>query len=253
MKNSKSGKKILDYKFEIASQTNSPRVLADTLGKMLKDSKSEVSKEVMSACIDKHVKNESIREIFKTLISSAEGLDSLINTSVSYANTMRPLAGNTFAEWVCKTLNLMFQEQNLTIRCETKGKYKKLINYKLKTHVKSGKFQKPDIDIVVFDSIKNDITSILGIISCKTTLAERVGQTLNWKDYLTEILGTNIPEYLVTTGWGDELNNKNKITRERVQSLSGVFVTSDDTIEYGNIKKLSSAPEEFEKLMKKSS
>ncbi len=246
--NSSGGKLIIQRKFQELKRNESPERIADNIGNFLIDIKEEVAKSVIKSCIDKHVPDNQ-REIFNQILSNPECLEILNIVSVSYSNTMKPLAGQQFAELVCDILNGMFLKDNLNLRCSTSGKYKKIITKLLNKKAKS-KYNKPDIDIVLYDITREDESAILAIISSKTTLAERVGQTINWKDYLTESLGSSIPVYLVTTGWNEELNNPNNINRERVQALSGVFVTSEKTIEYGNIKKLSSAIEEFKKLIK---
>jgi hypothetical protein len=246
--NSEGGKIIIQERFKSLKESKGTKEIADNLGEFLIGIKPEVSISVIKGCIDKHVPLDK-REIFNQLLSNPELLEIFNKVNVSYSNTMKPLAGGQFAELVCSTLNDMFVEADLNLRCSTSGKYKKIITDLLNKKSES-KYNKPDIDIVLYDSSKFDESAILGIISCKTTLAERVGQTINWKDYLTESLGSTLPVYLVTSGWGEELNNPNNINRERVQALSGVFVTSENTIEYGNIKKLSSALEEFKKLIK---
>jgi hypothetical protein len=59
---------------------------------------------------------------------------------------------------------------------------------------------KPDIDIVALHS---ETDTPLAILSAKTTLAERVMQTINWKRYKDQLPRDvrDVRLYLVTTWW----------------------------------------------------
>ncbi len=63
------------------------------------------------------------------------------------------------------------------------GKYKKLVAIKV-----DGETQKPDMDLVIYSKDKKEIKNMI-IVSLKTSLRERAGQTYKWK-LLLEIATT---------------------------------------------------------------
>ncbi|MBI3685643.1 hypothetical protein HY250_04520 [Candidatus Azambacteria bacterium] len=156
----------------------------------------------------------------------------------SIANTMRPLAGNNFALWVAAILNKYFEQQNIPLRALTSGKVRNTLAKKFihKVGRRGVRDYKPDIDIVL---VRIDLDNKpVAIISTKTTLAERIMQTITWSRYL------KIPIMLVTT-WETFESGTN---RERVQELDGVYVCNTKVKEYGNIKRFSKIADDLKKF-----
>lgn len=145
--------------------------------------------------------------------------------------TPRPLAGSNFASWVKTVLNKVFQEKKLPLLAVTSGEIKQKLNRSF-TKNSRGQGFKPDIDIVVVNVKTNEP---LVIISAKTTLAERVMQTISWHSYLQTLPDEirNIKLYLVTA-W--ETFSRDSANRERVQQLDGIYVCNPKVQEWGKIK-----------------
>jgi len=97
---------------------------------------------------------------------------------------------------------------------------------------------KPDIDIVLVRTDLNNKPVV--ILSAKTTLAERIMQTITWSRYL------KIPIMLVTA-WETFESGTN---RERVQELDGVYVCNTKVKEYGNIKRFSKIAGDLKKFVR---
>ncbi|MCS6830159.1 MAG: BsaWI family type II restriction enzyme [bacterium] len=172
-----------------------------------------------------------------------------IGTSI--ANTMRPLAGNTFSAWVSELLNKSFESRSLPMRSFTTGPLK--VGLSKKFVIREGDQRidlRPDIDIVVAYQSPNRQAVPLAIISAKTTLAERVMQTINWTRYKTD---ERLPEevrsiklYLVTA-W--ETFAESDVNRERVQELDGVYVCNTKFQRYGNIKPFEEMLDDLKSLL----
>lgn len=91
----------------------------------------------------------------------------------------------------------------------------------------SGVTVEPDTDIVIHDGEEPK-----GVVSCKRSLRERVGQTAFWKLFL-EDKNVNIPIYLATLDPDDELTDGRKWRAVAEDVLNGVIVFDDDK-EYFN-------------------
>ena len=250
--NSEEAKILLENSFQefLKENNNDYSYICNNLGKKLKECKDLVYESILPNILDKWCSEET-KPLWLEMIKNPKMLEELNTIGVSIANTMRPVAGNTFADWVCKILNKMFDENKMNLKCQTTGEYKKQINEQLKglkefVNETTGEItkmdQKPDIDIVVYHKIKKKSVCI---ISCKTTLAERVMQTISWQSYISNVLEDYTPVYLATA-WEDFIGNK--IAKERVQSLAGVFVCNENVEEYGNIKIFSKIIDEFKKF-----
>ena len=88
----------------------------------------------------------------------------------------------------------------------------------------------------------------LVILSAKTTLAERVMQTINWNRYKERLPDElrNIRLFLVTA-W--ETFEPGSVNRERVQELDAVYVCNSQATLYGNIKRFSAIVEDLARLV----
>ena len=103
----------------------------------------------------------------------------------SIANGMRPLAGNNFTNWIASILKAYFISRKMPLRAWTSGPIKTGLSkglVKKQVRGKGIKDYRPDIDIVLVRTDKSN--KPVAIISAKTTLAERVMQTINWFRYL---------------------------------------------------------------------
>lgn len=99
----------------------------------------------------------------------------------------------------------------------------------------------PDIDLAIVDLNKEDLwkSSILAIISCKTSLRERIAQACYWKlKLLSSDITKNIRVFLVTADNDKDFNidlaKKSRIqgkSRNRIISefeLDGIYILRDD-------------------------
>jgi hypothetical protein len=244
----KSKEIFFDKKLEQAlKRYKNPLVTGDNLGWLLRDSEKEAVDLTTPRAVKKWASQETVRK-WKIVLKDRKMLAELRDIGKSIANTLRPLAGHKFSQWVCKILNKSFEYYKLPLECTTKGEIKKSVARKLIVKKKGKPIEdfKPDIDIVVLKKVdKRRIP--LAIISAKTTLAERIMQTINWRRYIKQLPKDvkKLKIYLVTA-WEDFRSGTN---RERVQELDGVFVCNEDILEYGKIKKLSKIINELKKIL----
>ena len=244
----KSKELFFDKKIEKAlKQYRNPLIAGDKLGQLLRDSEKEAVDFTTPRAVKKWASKETLGK-WEIVLKDKKMLAELRVIGRSIANTLRPLAGHKFSQWVCKVLNESFEYYGLPLECTTKGKIKKSIAKKLIVKKKGKTIEdfKPDIDIVVLKKI-DEKRIPLAIISAKTTLAERIMQTINWRRYIRHLPKevSRLKIYLVTA-WEDFKSGTN---RERVQELDGVFVCNEDVLEYGKIKKFSKILEEFKKIL----
>lgn len=242
-------RQLFESKLEQALQNySSPLEVGDRLGDVLRELEVEAAKLVVPRSVHKHASPENLLR-WADLLEDPEMMLDLRKVSTSIANTMRPLAGNKFAEWIAQVLNIAFTQQDIPLYCATKGKIKQELTRRLVVTSMDGsqtQDYKPDIDIVAVNS-NTDLP--LAILSAKTTLAERVMQTINWKRYKDQRLPAelrNIKVYLVTA-W--EVFPAGNINRGRVQELDGTYVCNTTANFYGNIKPFSSIVEDLKTLI----
>ncbi len=107
----------------------------------------------------------------------------------------------------------------------------------------------PDADIVVYDPQNS---SVKAIISCKTSLRERVAQTGFWKRKLMDDPVTrHIKTFFATTD-GDSDFFKDRITKGAaiaIEELDAVYVVRKDLIERYNVRTLDKIIEELRKCL----
>lgn len=213
--------------------------VGDILSDILKNSDQDVVKMIIPRAISKWASEKTFPKWMK-IIKDPQMVVELREIGKSIANTMRPLAGNNFALWVAAILNKYFQQKNIPLQALTSGKIKNLLSKELenKAGKRGVKYYKPDIDIVL---VRTDLNNKpVAIISAKTTLAERIMQTISWSRYL------KMPVMLVAA-WETFESGTN---RERVQELAGVYVCNTRVKEYGNIKRFSRISEDLEKFLR---
>jgi len=218
-------------------KTGDPLKVGDGLATLLKNSDEDVVRIITPRAVRKWASKKTLSK-WEKIIKDPQMVLELREIGKSIANTMRPLAGNNFATWVARILNAHFTKKQFPLKAVTSGSIKRDLSRKLIT--KSGKKgvrdYKPDIDIVLVRTDKGN--DPLVIISAKTTLAERIMQTISWSRYL------ELPVYLVTA-WDTFESGANK---ERVQELDGVYVCNKNVVEYGNIKLFSKIIKDLEKF-----
>ena len=231
---------------KINNELNSKNALkvGDNLGQLLKNSEEDIVKIITPRAVKKWASPETL-PLWEEFLKNEQMILELREIGKSIANSMRPLAGNNFAIWVTKVLNKAFENEKLPISASTTGDAKKALNKAIDEFSKSNKSFKPDIDIVV---VKSENIEIIAIISAKTTLAERVMQTISWNNYL-QTLPKDIQKIklFLVTAW--ETFDKESANKERVQQLDGVYVCDTNVVEYGNIKKFSKIIEDIKELL----
>ncbi len=240
---------LFKAKLEQALQAyGSPLEVGNRLGDVLRELEVEAAKLVVPRSVGKHALPENLLK-WDEFLKDEDMLLDLRKVSTSIANTMRPLAGNKFAEWITTVLNIAFAQQALPLYCVTKGKIKQKLTRDLVMPPLDGSPQqdyKPDIDIV---AVNGNTDSPIAILSAKTTLAERVMQTISWKRYRDQLLPIdlrNIKFYLVTA-W--EAFPTGSTNRDRVQELDGTYVCNTQVAFDENIKPFSSIVEDLRALI----
>jgi hypothetical protein len=235
---------------EALQQHTNPLEVGNRLGEILKELETDATKLVIPRAVRKWAKPEHL-DLWNLILQDQSTLSELRSIGTSIANTMRPLAGNVFAHWVAEVLNQAFECYSLPLKCTTKGKIKAELSKNLT--IKQGQEQvslKPDMDMVIVHPAKAKPKQqrALVIISAKTTLAERVLQTITWKRYMAQVPEEvrHIRVFLVTA-W--ETFPENDINRQRVQELDGVYVCNMSVQPYGRIKPFSAIIADIKELI----
>lgn len=239
--------KFFDDKITIAlKKTNNPLQIGDNLSVILKNSDYDVVKIITPRAVKKWASPETLPRWMK-IIKDPKMVSELRIIGKSIANTMRPLAGNNFALWVARVLNAYFSVKKIKLKAITSGAVKRKITKSLvvKSKTRKGtKDYKPDIDIVL---VKTDSNEPIAIISVKTTLAERVMQTISWSRFLKNVPKKfNHLKLFLVTAWDTFDGGTN---RDRVQELDGVYVCNKEVKEYGNIKLFSKIIDDIKRLI----
>lgn len=222
-------RKFFDNKIDsVLQKARYPLKVGDNLGEILKDSDGDVVKLITPRAVKKWASPRTLPK-WEKILEDPQMVTELREIGKSIANTMRPLAGNNFALWVAAILNKYFEQQKLPLHALTSGKIKSELSKEFinKTGKRGVEDYQPDIDIVLVRIDLNNKPVV--IISAKTTLAERIMQTISWSRYL------KIPIMLVTA-WETFESGTN---RERVQELDGVYACNTKVQEYGKIKRFS--------------
>ena len=131
------------------------------------------------------------------------------------------------------SLILSKQLETQGIGCATRGEIKRKVSEGLLVASPEGELDlKPDIDIVVYDKATG---KVIAIVSCKTTLAERIMQTVRWKEAIANIPShyRDVKVFLVTA-W-DTFDNPTQ--RNRARTLDGAYACNEDIVEDDRIKK----------------
>lgn len=240
-------KRLFDDKIAAALRgTGNPLLVGDRLAGILKESDEDVVRIITPRAVKKWASKETLGT-WESLLKNPRMVTELREIGKSIANTMRPLAGNGFALWVTKILNAHFVSVGLDLKAVTSGPIKQALTKGLVIRARKQRGTrdyKPDIDIVI---IKASTDVPLAIISAKTTLAERVMQTISWSRFLRGAPKQyrSLKLYLVTA-WEKFESGTN---RERVQELDGVYVCHGNIREYGNIKPFSRIGEDLKVLL----
>lgn len=233
----KAIKKYFDEKLKSSLRgAKNSLLVGNRLGSIFQDSADDVVRIIIPRAVRKWSSAKTFPRWKKVLADPVMTLE-LRMIGKSVANTMRPLAGNNFSSWVAEILNVYFVKKRMPLRAITSGVIKRDISKKLirRKGKKGVQDYRPDIDIIL---IRTDLKNHpVAIISAKTTLAERVMQTITWSRYL------KLPIFLVTA-W-EAFNTRTN--RERVQELAGVYVCNKNVRRYGNIKPFSAIGRDLKK------
>jgi len=122
----------------------------------------------------------------------------------------------------------------------------------------------PDTDIVIVDYDFRDVwkSEVLAILSCKTSLRERIAQACYWKlKLLSSDLTKNVRVFLVTTDNDDDFSIKKEDERQRYRGkhrnriiaeyeLDGIYILREDFPEEWKSDKVKSYEEIFEDIIK---
>lgn len=237
-------KTYFEKKINTALKGKKPLAVGDRLAELLKDSEEDIVKLVTPRAVKKWASKETL-PMWEKFLKNDQMILELREIGKSIANSMRPIAGNNFAIWVSKVLNKAFENEKVPLRAETTGETKKALNEAINKFSKKNKNFKPDIDLVI---VKSPNSKVIAIISAKTTLAERIMQTISWNNYLDklspEIRGIKL---FLVTAW--ETFDKESANKERVQQLDGVYVCNPNVKEYKNIKKFSKIVADLKALL----
>jgi hypothetical protein len=219
--------------------------VGNNLAHILKSSEEDIVKIITPRAVKKWASVETL-PLWEEFLKNERMILELREIGKSIANSIRPLAGNNFASWVTKILNKTFHKENLPLSAITSGRIKQNLNKTFDSYSKKNQSFKPDIDIIVADLSKNSKPVV--IISAKTTLAERVMQTISWHNFLKTMPEEiqNIRLFLVTA-W--EIFDKHSVNRDRVQQLDGVYVCNPKVQEVGNIKLFSKIIDDLKALL----
>jgi len=231
-------RKFFDDKINNALRgAKNPLQIGDTLSDLLKSLDEDVVKIITPRAVRKWASAKTFPK-WQQILKDPQMIIELREIGKSIANTMRPLAGNNFALWVAEILNKYFEQENIPLQALTSGKIRNALAKEFihKIGKRGVRDYKPDIDIIL---VRIDLNNKpMAIISAKTTLAERIMQTISWSRYL------KIPILLVTA-WETFESGTN---RERVQELDGVYVCNTKVKEYGNIKRFSKIAADLKKF-----
>lgn len=118
----------------------------------------------------------------------------------------------------------MFVCQYISDRTNKNVKRESVVRESVKNKIKinfGGVTKLPDADIIVYDE-----ENVECIISCKTSIRERVSQTLFWKKMIEEQL--NVGFYFVTTDSDDELSKGRKWRPIIEDVMNATFILEDD-------------------------
>lgn len=217
---------------EALDRWGSPLEVGNHLGEILRGAEIEVVKLVVPRAARKWASPENL-SLWEEMIDDDKKLLELRVIGTSIANTLRPLAGNTFAQWVATILNTVFDERGLPLQCVTKGKHKRELAKRLVIQgVLGTQDYKPDLDLIILNV---QTQKPIAIISAKTTPAERVMQTINWKRFKEQLPeDVRSMQWFLVTAW--KTFDEGSANRQRVQELDGVYVCNANANFSGNIK-----------------
>lgn len=214
--------------------------LLDNLGSVLGRSEAEVVKLVVPRSIRKKADEKFAKKFLALIEEDPEAIEVIREVGVSIANTLRPIAGNRFTDFVKKSIEGPLGKAQ--IGCTTKGKMKSMLKERFNEATQKmregqgengGGELKPDIDIVCYD-IQRERPFL--IISCKTTLAERLLQTVSWANLIRAARERSDIRIFLVTAWDDF---KEPTQRARAHALDGAYAANTNVVEDDKVKRLS--------------
>lgn len=235
---SSQAKKTVQQEVRESISTLGPKETGNNLNLLLNRSFNNVTQQILIQCKNKWVQHSlldtetktkletvsTIDELFLLLISKSDLMNTLVSVANSFSQVKKSFSGGIFADSVREILNEGFKVMGLPFKAHTSGgvisEFKKKLSY-----LTDG--LKPDVDMVIENTLTGEI---ICIISCKTSLFERITQTITWKTKL-EIGGCPLPIVALTQ------QSFGGINIERVKSLDATFVCDPTMNEYEKIFK----------------
>lgn len=182
---------------------------------------SVVDDSRVTLCIKDTEFNDSITSTFAIECESEEPRMKTGVTTLGETQSGRATRGNDFES---KVVNKLSNKTDFEVSLESQTPQKVVDELWFDVE---GVDIKPDTDVIIHDGEEPK-----GVVSCKRSLRERVGQTAFWKLFL-EDEGVDIPIYLATLDPDNELNEGRKWRAIAERILDGVVVFGDDK-EYFN-------------------
>lgn len=140
---------------------------------------------------------EVFNHLYNYLVDCKEQVDILLQERLEKGDikdinqTRKSIAGNAFSSLIVWTFLKNKEFGNIDNNIFITSKISQIPNYKDLFLIKVGEeTQKPDVDLVIFSLDSNKVLKKCLILSLKTSLRERAGQTYKWK-LLMEIANTN--------------------------------------------------------------
>jgi hypothetical protein len=235
---SSQAKKTVQQEVRKSIGTRGPKETGNNLNHLLNTLFNNVTPQILIQCKNKWVQSNLLDtetktklktvsttdELFSILISNVVLMDTLVLVSNSFSQVKKSFNGGIFADSVREILNDGFKVMGLPLKSHTSGSVISKFKQKLSS-ITDG--LKPDVDMVIENILTGEI---ICIISCKTSLFERITQTITWKSKL-EIGGCSLPIVAVTQ------HSFGGINIDRVKCLDSTFVCDPTMNEYEKIFK----------------
>lgn len=131
---------------------------------------------------------EVFNQIYTILIEAKDDVEKILKERKEkgvikdISQAMKSIAGNTFSSAIVYAFLHNKMVGNIASKVFITSKKSHVKNFKnIATIYVDGETQKPDCDLIVFTKKENDTVDKCMILSLKTSLRERAGQTYKWK------------------------------------------------------------------------
>jgi hypothetical protein len=226
---SSQAKKTVQKEIHKYINTLGPKETGNNLNELLNMLFNKVTKEIMVQCKNKWVQSHLLDdetkvklgnlsttdELFSLLIDNSIIMHTMSSISNSFSQVKKSFNGGIFADSVREILNEGFKTMGLHLKAHTRGNVISSFKKRLSSFTNG---LKPDIDLIIENTLTKEI---ICIVSCKTSLFERITQTITWKSKL-EIGGYSLPIIVVTQ------HKFSGINIDRVKYLDATFVCDSE-------------------------